>query len=280
MDMHVIVSLDRRSPMRRLIQAALVAVALCGLFAVGLSDASARQKGTVGWSDGTGWQGGYLIEQSVYPTARSIPSVTVTLRPKRPNRVAVLEFKSPSTGKWVRENGKITRNGRANLRINPICDDNQWCNGTFTYRVRVESKGREKGLVSKRVRVTYVPTPAEAAPETEAAPAPVEAAPPPAAPSPPASPFLGCRFNGKQLWGKIFVADYTWQADVKIAVVPYTWQADLRVQEVPYSWQATSCGKWAFVDYSWQADLKIAYVDYTWQADVKVASVAYSPGLN
>lgn len=254
--------------------AVLAALAACLVLS---STAVAKQSGTIGWSDDTGWEGSYTIEQAVYPTADAIPTIIVRLAPKRPNRTVVLQVRS--NGKWQAEDKRTTRNGVAALRVNPLCEGDVWCDGTYSYRVRIDPKGREAGLVSKVVQIQYVPV-AAAAPAPEAATTDPAAAAPVVPVSPPASPFLGCRFNGKQLWGKIYVTDYTWQADAKVFVVANTWQSNLRVQEVANSWQATSCGKWFFTPNSWEADLKIAYVNYDWQADLKVVSVAYLPGLN
>ena len=47
-----------------------------------------------------------------------------------------LEFKQ--NGKWVVENKVATNSkGVANIDINPYCANDTWCDGTYTYRLKV-----------------------------------------------------------------------------------------------------------------------------------------------
>ncbi|MEI8148771.1 MAG: DUF6150 family protein [Actinomycetes bacterium] len=198
----------------------------------------------------------------------------------------MLEWHKGGT-EWVADDTQKARKGTAKLNFNPMCKNSDgtivWCDQRYNYRVRVLPTPTQKGFALGQILVLFKSIAGPAVPaatppaSTTAAPATTPVTP---LPSSAGTKFLGCRFGGKQLWGKIFVVDYSWQADAKIFEVGYTWDADLKVQQVANSWEATSCGKWYFVTNSWEADLKVFFVDYSWQADVKVATVAYSPGLN
>lgn len=246
---------------------------------------AAAQNATTSWSDGEPWKARGFKEAD-YPTGTPLPQVTVTLSPKSPNRTVVLEWHKGG-GKWVLDDTQKARKGMAKLSFNPMCQITDgtivWCDQRYNYRVRVLPTSKQKGFPLRQFLVQFKSIAGAAAP---AATAPATTTPAPAIipvtplPSSPGTKFLGCRFGGKQLWGKIFVVDSSWQADAKIIQVSSAWQSDLKVQQVANSWEASSCGKWYFVTNSWEADLKVYFVDSSWQADVKVATVAYSPGLN
>jgi hypothetical protein len=238
------------------------------------------------WSDGEASKARQFNEAD-YSSATALPRLLATLSPKSPNRTVVLEWHKGG-GEWVIDDTQKTRKGIAKLRFNPLCkmEDGSvvWCDQRYNYRVRILPASGLRGFSVRQFLVQFksiagTAAPAATAPATTA-PAVTPVTPVTPLPTSPGSKFLGCRFGGKQLWGKIFAVDNSWQADAKIFEVSSSWQADLKVQQVANSWEASSCGKWYFVANSWEADLKVYFVGSSWQADVKVATVAYSPGLN
>ncbi len=261
-----------------------VGLALLMVVLTGQAQAAAPTAVT-SWSDGHSSKARQFNEVD-YPSATALPRVLATLSPKSPPRTVVLEWHKGG-GEWVTDDTQKTRKGTAKLRFNPLCkmEDGSivWCDQRYNYRVRILPAQGLRGFSVRQFLVQFKSIAGAAAPAATA-PATTTAAPvvTPVTPLPssPGSKFLGCRFGGKQLWGKIFAVDSSWQADAKIFEVSSSWQADLKVQQVANSWEASSCGKWYFVANSWEADLKVYFVGSSWQADVKVATVAYSPGLN
>lgn len=88
--------------------------------------------------------------------------------------------------------------------------------------------------------------------------------------------WLGCYLNGKEMWGRVYVSPYSWDADFKVYVSPYSWSADLKVYNAPYSWSATSCGQWYLTRYSWDADFKVYFTTYSWDANLSIYVTPYS----
>jgi hypothetical protein len=88
--------------------------------------------------------------------------------------------------------------------------------------------------------------------------------------------WLGCYLNGKKMWGRVYVSQYSWAADFKVYISPYSWSADLKVYNTPYSWSATSCGLWYLTPYSWDADFTIYFTAYSWDANLSIYVTPYS----
>lgn len=83
------------------------------------------------------------------------------------------------------------------------------------------------------------------------------------------SKFAGCRYNGKNLWGRVQVVDFA--PDVRVQVVSFA--PDLRVQEVDFG--ASSCGRWQYVDFA--SDLRVQFVQFA--PDIRIQMVSFAPGL-
>jgi hypothetical protein len=88
--------------------------------------------------------------------------------------------------------------------------------------------------------------------------------------------WLGCYLNGKKMWGRVYVSQYSWAADFKVYVSPFSWSADLKVYNTPYSWGATSCGLWYLTPYSWDADFTVYFTTYSWDANLSIYVTPYS----
>ena len=88
--------------------------------------------------------------------------------------------------------------------------------------------------------------------------------------------WLDCYFDGTPMWGSVFVAPYSWNADFVVHVSEYSWDSDLTVFIPDYSWSANSCGIWASAPYSWSADFSVYFTDYSWEADFTIDFTDYS----
>ncbi len=88
--------------------------------------------------------------------------------------------------------------------------------------------------------------------------------------------WLGCYLNGKKMWGRVYVSQYSWAADFKVYISPYSWNADLKVYNTPYSWSATSCGQWYLTPNSWDADFTVYFTTYSWDANLSIYVTPYS----
>jgi len=74
--------------------------------------------------------------QASYPNAASLPRLVVELTPATPSRMVYLEFYQG--GVWSAENIMRTdASGRAVIGIDPYCEDDEWCDGTYKYRIRI-----------------------------------------------------------------------------------------------------------------------------------------------
>jgi hypothetical protein len=88
--------------------------------------------------------------------------------------------------------------------------------------------------------------------------------------------WLGCYFKGQKMWGKVYVTNYSFDADVKVYQTSYSFDADLKVYNARYSFDANSCGKWYITRYSFDADFKVYFTRYSFDADFKIYVTPYS----
>lgn len=87
------------------------------------------------WSDGSE-KSKRTFKESKYGDQASLPHLVVTVEPAKPARTVYLQFKQD--GKWIVEN-KVTSDGqgKAIIDINPYCSKNNWCDGTYAYRLKI-----------------------------------------------------------------------------------------------------------------------------------------------
>ncbi|MDO8307316.1 MAG: hypothetical protein Q7V58_03035 [Actinomycetota bacterium] len=90
------------------------------------------------WEDGVDSRK-RTFRESDYGSAENLPRLIVTAEPARPSQYIKLQYKQ--NGKWRREDADTTDgNGEAFLALNPYCNDNTWCDGTYKYRLLVNGK--------------------------------------------------------------------------------------------------------------------------------------------
>ncbi|MEI6361439.1 MAG: hypothetical protein WCP95_04840 [Actinomycetes bacterium] len=98
---------------------------------------AAAQKYFWKWSDGS-QKTSRLFRQKTWKTQEKMPHLVVTAVPATPAKVVYLQFKQK--GKWVVEN-KVTTDakGVATISLNPFCSNDTWCDGTWSYRLKIGS---------------------------------------------------------------------------------------------------------------------------------------------
>lgn len=84
-----------------------------------------------------------------------------------------------------------------------------------------------------------------------------------------------CTFNGKKLYGSVYVTPYSSFADISVYVTPYSSFADLNVYETSYQSFASSCGIWYQTKYSSFADFTIYLTPYESFADFSIYFTPY-----
>ena len=98
------------------------------------------------WSDGS-HKTSRTFKKSTYHAQAGLPHLVVTAQPAKPSRVVYLQFKQK--GKWIVEN-KVTTNskGVATIDLNPYCSNDTWCDGTWSYRLKI-------GSLYQNLKLTY-----------------------------------------------------------------------------------------------------------------------------
>ena len=104
---------------------------------VSASRPAAGQKYFWKWSDGS-QKTARLFREKTYKTQAKLPHLVVTVVPASPKHNVYLQFKQK--GKWIVEN-KVTTDdkGVANIELNPFCSNDTWCDGTWSYRLKIGS---------------------------------------------------------------------------------------------------------------------------------------------
>jgi hypothetical protein len=87
------------------------------------------------------------FKKSKYHTQAKLPHLVAWAEPAKPSHTVYLKFKQ--NGKWVLETKKQTNSkGEVVLELNPYCNNNTWCDGTWTYRLSI-------GDVYQTFKITY-----------------------------------------------------------------------------------------------------------------------------
>jgi hypothetical protein len=98
---------------------------------------AASQKYYWKWSDGS-QKTSRLFREKTYKTQAKLPHLVVTVQPASPAHFVYLQFKQK--GKWIVENKVKTNNeGVAAIDLNPFCSNETWCDGTWSYRLKIGS---------------------------------------------------------------------------------------------------------------------------------------------
>jgi hypothetical protein len=88
-----------------------------------------------------------LFREARYHRAAKLPRIVVTAVPAKPRRAVILQFQQK--GKWLVETRTTTNaKGVATLKLDPYCTNRTWCDGTWTYRIKV-------GTLFQTLKVTY-----------------------------------------------------------------------------------------------------------------------------
>ena len=78
-------------------------------------------------------------------------------KPKSLKRTTVLQYWDDEDGRWREEDRATTdRSGRSTLWVDNYCGD-EFCDGTWNYRVAVLKKKKEKARYSREVEITFYP---------------------------------------------------------------------------------------------------------------------------
>lgn len=79
-----------------------------------------------------------------------------------------------------------------------------------------------------------------------------------------------CTFNGKKLYGSVYITPYSSLADFSVHQTQYSTFAVVTVYETNYESLATRCGVWYFTEYSSMADFTIYLTPYSSLADFSI----------
>lgn len=98
------------------------------------------------WSDGSR-KATRTFSQAEYGMQSNLPHLVVTAVPARPSHEVLLQYYQD--GEWFTENEVPTNSrGIASIDIDPYCRDDDWCDSTFKYRLKVDGQ-------TARLRITY-----------------------------------------------------------------------------------------------------------------------------
>ena len=101
------------------------------------------------WSDGSQKAKRTFIETD-YGTQAALPHLLVTAVPARPSHRISLQFYQD--GEWILEDrAPLNSKGVATLDLDPYCDNDTWCDGTYKYRLKV-------GTNYQILKITYSET--------------------------------------------------------------------------------------------------------------------------
>jgi uncharacterized membrane protein YgcG len=92
------------------------------------------------WSDGVAG-GTRSLSKSKFKSAANLPSIVITVKPISIPRIVSLQYKND--GEWIEENRGQTVGGQIKLTVNPLCDGDVWCNGSYSYRLVLEPSGNQ-----------------------------------------------------------------------------------------------------------------------------------------
>lgn len=90
------------------------------------------------WSDGADAKR-RTFRESEYELPENLPQLIVAAEPAKPQQYVKLQYKQGST--WRREDAGLTNSkGLVRLSLNPYCEDGDWCDGTYKYRLLVNGQ--------------------------------------------------------------------------------------------------------------------------------------------
>lgn len=82
--------------------------------------------------------------------------LTVQVKPTKPVRTIKLQYWNGR--KWIQESSaKTNSKGVGRLDFNPICADDNYCDGTWKYRVLVDAAAGQRFRTSMTFEVTFYP---------------------------------------------------------------------------------------------------------------------------
>lgn len=97
-------------------------------------------------------------EYSLYEEFGETCTLEVKVSPKTNVRTAHLQYWNEDDGKWVTEaSGKTNKSGALKLNIEPYCENDEWCDATYTYRIYVLKKTGLKAGYSKEFDMAFYP---------------------------------------------------------------------------------------------------------------------------
>jgi hypothetical protein len=102
----------------------------------------------------------YYDEESEYAFFEDEPDwtcyISVVVKPVTTKRVIRLQYWSGK--KWVEESKSTTSTkGSGVLNFDPYCNDGSYCDGTWKYRVVVDSAGVQKSKISPSFYIVFYP---------------------------------------------------------------------------------------------------------------------------
>lgn len=97
-------------------------------------------------------------EYALYEEYGDTCVLEVRVSPKSVVRTVHLQYWSETRNKWISERTlKTNKQGVAKLDIEPYCEDDLWCDGTYTYRIYVLARSGQKANYSQEFDVTFYP---------------------------------------------------------------------------------------------------------------------------
>lgn len=104
------------------------------------------------WSDGVAG-GSRSLSKSKFKSASNLPLIVVTIKPISIPRIALFQYEND--GEWVEENRGQTVDGQVKMGVNPLCDGDVWCSGSFNYRLVIEPSGDQPKYKNFTFKITY-----------------------------------------------------------------------------------------------------------------------------
>lgn len=104
------------------------------------------------WSDGVAG-GSRSLTKSKYKFSSNLPLIVVTIKPRSIPRIASLQYEVD--GEWREENRGQSVDGQVKMGVNPLCDGDVWCSGSFNYRLVIEPSGDQPKYKNFTFKITY-----------------------------------------------------------------------------------------------------------------------------
>ena len=104
------------------------------------------------WSDGVAG-GSRSLSKSKFKSASNLPLIVVTIKPISIPRIASLQYESD--GEWVEENRGQTVGGQLKMPVNPFCQGDVWCNGSYSYRLVIEPSGDQPKYKNFNFKINF-----------------------------------------------------------------------------------------------------------------------------